>query len=65
MHALGQGIATAGKDGAVAVSDLRSDGTLQARYVHGGLHAGVAKCARWRDEATIASCGNDRQGGNL
>ncbi|KAK9809294.1 hypothetical protein WJX73_002021 [Symbiochloris irregularis] len=60
MHVLDADVVTSGKDGAVALTRLRPDGTLQLDQQHADLHAGVAKCARWRDSATVASCGNDR-----
>lgn len=60
MHALGSAVVTAGKDGAVAVTRLQPEGSIQGVHRYDRHHAGVAKCVRWRDAHTLASCGNDR-----
>ena len=54
-------VATASKDGSLAVSRVENRGgevkTLATiEDAHGGA---VAKCVRWRDGVTLASCGND------
>ena len=54
-------VATASKDGSVAVSRVESGGgrvktITTIEDAHGGA---VAKCVRWRDSSTLASCGND------
>ena len=54
-------VATASKDGSLVISRIENGGgevraLATIEDAHGG---GVAKCVRWRDGSTLASCGND------
>lgn len=56
-------VATASKDGSLVVSRVENAGgengikaLAEIEDAHGGS---VAKCVRWRDSTTLASCGND------
>lgn len=51
--------ATASKDASVAVSQV-AEGSFPVIARWRGAHEGVVKCVRWRDDSTLASCGNDR-----
>ena len=54
---------TASKDGSLVVSRVEGGGgtaALAAEQRYDELHAGVVKCACWRDATTFGSCGNDR-----
>ena len=58
MDVRGDSVITASKDGTVVCSRLA--GSRLARLHSSSPHGGsVVKCARWRDSASYASCGND------
>ncbi|DBA79005.1 TPA: hypothetical protein ACH3X1_008871 [Trebouxia sp. C0004] len=59
MHCHGRSIATASKDCSVVISSLDAAESITAVQSYEQQHAGAVKCVRWRDNHTLASCGND------
>ena len=59
MHCKTGKIATASKDCSVVVSRLNGAGAIVAVHSYEQQHAGAVKCARWGDEHSLATCGND------
>ena len=62
LHELGGSIATASKDGTVAISELTSAGLRAAVRSFDDPQGHVVKSARWRDAHTVLAAGN---GGHL